>query len=58
MARHLPVDVSRLGEKGASLRRERTNDVQGSDERGVIAATTDAGNGMSIHHDMDEAYAA
>ena len=32
--------------------------VQGIDERGVIAATTAAGNGMSIRHDMDKAYAA
>jgi excisionase family DNA binding protein len=32
--------------------------VQGIDERGGIAATTAAGNGMSIRHDMDKAYAA
>jgi len=32
--------------------------VQGIDERGGIAATTAAGNGMSILHDMDNAYAA
>jgi hypothetical protein len=32
--------------------------VRGIDERGVIAPTTAAGNGMSIRHDMDKAYAA
>jgi hypothetical protein len=32
--------------------------AQGIDERGGIAATTAAGNGMSIRHDVDKAYAA